>query len=214
MPLDGEDHPRHLALRRARDAALERLSESFARDQLSLDEFERRIDRAYASCAEAELDALVADLSAAPPNALAPVPPASFAPGARGPRRPRLALAVFGNVERRVSGDITPGATVSVVFGNVELDLRELALPPGVTELHVRAVFGNVELTLPPTIAVECTGTPVFGSFASLDRRPRVGGDEPVLRIIGTAVFGNVEIKTLPSRALLESGQSARRLGA
>jgi hypothetical protein len=214
MPLDGEAHPRHMALRRARDAALERLSESFARDELSLDDFERRIDRAYASCAAAELDALVADLPAAPSNALAAVPPASLAPGARGPGRPRLALAVFGNVERRVNGDITPGATVSAVFGNVELDLRELALPPGVTELHVRAVFGNVELIVPPTIAVECAGTPVFGSFASLDRRPRAGADEPVLCILGSAVFGNVEIKTLPSRALLEAGQSARRLGA
>lgn len=213
MPLDGEAHPRHLALRRARDAALERLSESFARDELSLDEFERRIDRAYAVSAENELDVLVGDLPAAP-AALARVPPAPLAPSARGPKRPRLALAVFGNVERRVNGDIEPGATVSAVFGNVELDLRELALPPGVTELHVRAVFGNVELTVPPTIAVECAGTPVFGSFASLDRRPRAGAGEPVLRIVGSAVFGNVEIKTLPSRALLEAGQSARRLGA
>jgi hypothetical protein len=214
MPLDGEAHPRHLALRRARDAALERLSEGFARDELSLDEFERRVDGAYASSTEAELDALVADLPAAAPSTLARVPPAPLAPSARGPKRPRLALAVFGNVERRVHGDITPGATVSAVFGNVELDLRELSLPPGVTELHVRAVFGNVELTVPPTIAIECAGTPVFGSFASLERKPRAGAGEPVLRIVGSAVFGNVEIKTLPSRALLEPGQVARRLGA
>jgi hypothetical protein len=33
-------------------------------------------------------------------------------------------------------------------------------------------------------------------------------------RILGSAVFGNVEIKTLPSCALLEAGQIARRLGA
>lgn len=214
MPLDGEAHPRHQALRHARDAALERLSQSFARDELSLDEFERRIDQAYASNAEAELEALVADLPAASPSALAHVPAAPLAPSARAPMRPRLALAVFGNVERRVNGDIAPGATVSAVFGNVELDLRELALPPGVTELHVQAVFGNVELTVPPTIAVECAGTPVFGSFASLDRRPRAGAGEPLLRIVGRAVFGNVEIKTLPSRALLEASQHARRLGA
>jgi hypothetical protein len=213
MPLDGEAHPRHLALRRARDAALERLSEGFARDELSLDEFERRIDRAYASSAEAELSALVADLPMAAPSALVNVPPAPLGAGARAPARPRLALAVFGSVERRVSGDIAPGATVSAVFGNVELDLRELALPPGVTELHVRAVFGNIELTVPPTIAIECAGTPVFGSFASLDRRPRAGAGEPVLRIVGNAVFGNVEVKTLPSRALLEAGKNARRLG-
>jgi hypothetical protein len=54
----------------------------------------------------------------------------------------------------------------------------------------------------------------VFGSLASLDRRPRAGAGEPVLRIVGSAVFGNVEIETLPSRALLEAGQGTRRLGA
>lgn len=212
MPLDGDDHPRHLALRQRRDAALERLSEGFARDELSLDELERRVDRAYAASAEAELDALVADLSAAPSSALAPVPPAPLAAGARAPRLTRLALAVFGNVERRIGGELATGVTVSAVFGNVELDLRELVLPPGVTELQVRAVFGNVELTLPPTLAVECRGTPIFGSFASVDRRPRAG--EAVLRVVGSAVFGNVEIKTLPQRALLEAGRGARRGGA
>jgi hypothetical protein len=214
MPLDGEAHPRNVALREARDAALERLSESFARDELSLDEFERRIDRAYAASAEAELHPLVADLPAGAATTLARAAPAPLAASSRGPERPRLALAVFGHVERRVGGDIPRGSTVSAVFGNVELDLRQLALPPGVTELHVRAVFGNVELTVPPTLAVECAGTPVFGSFASLDRRPRAGAGEPVLRIVGSAVFGNVEIKTLPSRELLEAGQRARRLRA
>jgi hypothetical protein len=214
MPLDGEAHPQRLALRQAREAALERLSESFARDELSLDEFERRIDRAYAASAEGEIDALVADLPAAAASVLVRAPPAQLGAASPGHRRQRLALAVFGSVERRVNGDIVPGATVSAVFGNVELDLRELDLPPGVTELQVRAVFGNVELTLPPSIAVECVGTPVFGSFASLDRRPRAGAGEPVLRIVGHAVFGNVEIKTLPSRALLEAGHAVRRLGA
>ncbi|HTV25476.1 MAG TPA: LiaF domain-containing protein [Polyangiaceae bacterium] len=202
-----------MALRHARDRALERLSESFARDELSLDEFERRIDRAYASSAEAELDVLVADLSPAAPSDLARMPPAPLPLAAGRSPRPRLALAVFGNVERRVNGDIASGATVSAVFGNVELDLRELVLPPGVTELHVRAVFGNIELTLPPTIAVECDGTPVFGSFASLDRRPSSAAGEPVLRIVGGAVFGNVEIRTLPSRLLLEAHHGRRRLG-
>lgn len=213
MPLDGEGHPRHLALRKARDSALERLSESFARDELSLDEFERRVDRAYASSAESELDVLVADLPAASQSELARVPSTPVPVISSDPKRPRLALAVFGSVERRVNGHVAPGATVAAVFGNVELDLREVVLPPGVTELHVRALFGNIELTLPPTIAVECNGTPVFGSFESLDRKPASVAAEPVLRIVGSAVFGNVEVKTLPPRLLLE-GHGRRRLGA
>jgi hypothetical protein len=213
MPLDGEAHPRHAALRTTREQTLAHLSESFARDELSLDDFERRVDRAYACAVESELTELVADLNAPRVAALVPTPETALVPvpsAATGSAR--LALAVFGNVERRVAGAVASGARVLSIFGNVELDLRELTLPPGVTELHVRAVFGNVELTVPPGLAVECHGAPVFGSFASLTRVPRAAGSEAVLRIVGAAVFGNVEIKTLPSRALLAEGEAARAL--
>jgi hypothetical protein len=214
MPLDGEGHPHKLGLRLARDATLERLSESFARDELSLEDFERRVDAAYAARVESDLGMLLADLRAPSENPLAVVPTAALALAPSIKKGPRLALAVFGNVERRVLGGVPTGALVVAVFGNVELDLRDIDLPPGVTELHVRAVFGNVELTVPPTLAVECRGTPVFASFASLDRQPREHSDQAVLRVLGTAVFGNVEIKTLPSRALLEARARVRGLPA
>jgi Domain of unknown function (DUF1707) len=84
MPLDGDAHPEKLGLRRAREAALACLSESFARDELSLDDFERRVDAAYAAGAERELEALVADLGAPSPKGLVVA---------------TAAAAVFGNVE-------------------------------------------------------------------------------------------------------------------
>jgi hypothetical protein len=62
---------------------------------------------------------------------------------------------------------------------------------------------GNVEITVPATLAVECRGTPVFGSFASLARLPAMPAGEAILRIVGSAVFGNVEVRTRPLRALL-----------
>jgi hypothetical protein len=49
------------------------------------------------------------------------------------------------------------------------------------------------------------------GQGRSLDRRPRESSGEATLRIVGKAVFGNVEIKTLPARALLEAGAGRRR---
>jgi hypothetical protein len=214
MPLDGDAHPRNLGLRCARDQALARLSESFARDELSLEDFERRVDAAYGANTESDLGTLIADLPAPHASALAVAPAVRLArvtPDVSA-KPPRLALAVFGHLERRVSGGVPTGAAVISVFGNIELDLRDLDLPPGVTELRIVAVFGNVELTVPPTLAVECRGSPIFSSFANLDRRPRESSGEALLRVVGTAVFGNVEIKTLPSRALLESGANRARL--
>ena len=208
MPLDGDQHPSLAQLRQTRELTLDRLSEGFARDELSLEDFESRVDRAYAARAESELRGLIADL-AEPARvdeqaALARAPEVGLT-STRVADGSRLALAVFGNIERRVSGGLGSRTRVLSVFGNVELDLRELRLPPGVTELHVRAVFGNIELTVPPTIAVECQGSPVFGSFATLDRVPQDSSGQAVLRIVGHAVFGNVEVRTLPPRALLTS---------
>jgi hypothetical protein len=201
MSLDGELHPRAVALRTAREEVIARLSDGFARDELSLEELERRVDGAYAALDVPELQGLVADLGALGP--MAPMARVPVAPAPLAQPASRLALAVFGNVERRVSA-VVPGARVSAIFGNVELDLRDLALPAGITQIDVRAVCGNVELTISPTLAVECVGASVLGSFASVHRVPRGAADEPVLRIVGAALLGNVEVKTLPSRARLE----------
>jgi hypothetical protein len=204
MPLDGDQHPSLAQLRQTRDLTLDRLSEGFARDELSLEDFESRVDRAYAARAEGELRGLVADLAEPQEAALARAPEVLLA-SPRVADGERLALAVFGNIERRIGGRLGARTRVLSVFGNVELDLRELRLPPGVTELHVRAVFGNIELTVPPSIAVECQGSPIFGSFATLDRVPHDSSGQAVLRIVGHAVFGNVEVRTLPPRAILTS---------
>jgi Domain of unknown function (DUF1707)/Cell wall-active antibiotics response 4TMS YvqF len=207
--MKGERHPARLAVAEARERVLERLSDAFAQDQLGLEEFEARVDGAYQAATEPGLQALVRDLAPlpAPPRAELVVtsPTAGSAPGV---------LAVLGNVERRGRFRLVNGYRATSVLGNIELDLRDIVLPAGVTELRVRAVLGNIEITVPPQLAVECEGTGILASFASLNRIPAEGGDEgPVLRIVGSALLGNVEIRTLP-RGMPLPGHSSKALPA
>jgi hypothetical protein len=203
--MHGAQHPERVALRELRHATIERLSEAFAQDELGLDEFERRVDAAFDARSLADLDRLVADLGRALTPSAVPEIARSGDTGA-GPlvlhdsqvRPIRVALAVLGTTERRGRWSLPRSARVVAVFGNVELDLREVVLPAGVTELFVRALFGNVELTVSPHLAVEASGTAVLGSFSSVSRVPAEPGDEPILRVIGSSVFGNVEIHTRP----------------
>lgn len=197
--MEGDEHPSKVVLRGERERVLERLSEGFARDELGLDEFERRVDDAYRATSVQALAPLVNDLTnpAGDPLAVASTPRALAMPDA--PSAPR-AVAVLGSTVRRGRFRVVDGMKALSVFGNVELDLREVDLPPGVTHLYVRAVFGNVEITVPPTLAVECEGASVLGNFETVSRVPPEGGDVPLLRIIGSAVFGNVEIHTRPRR--------------
>jgi hypothetical protein len=192
--MEGERHPARLAVSEAREQVLEQLSDAFAKDELGLDEFEARVDGAYQASTEVGLRALVKDLNVAE----APLTRPSSALAVTTPARPRV-LAVLGNVERRGRFQVPNGFVATSVLGNIELDLRDVAFPDGVTEIHVRAVLGNVEIVVPPQLPVECEGTGVLASFAALNRMPAEGGTGgPVLRVLGSAVLGNVEIRTLP----------------
>lgn len=190
----GDQHPKHAALRAARERAIDQLSTGFARDELGLEEFDERLSRAYAAEDEAQLGALVGDLSA---DALAVVstPSTSALAPLASPRSPR-AVAILGSVERR--GQLAARASGALaVLGSVVIDLRDVELPPGVTTLEVSAVLGSVEVIVPPWLAVESEGQGVLGSFESVQRMPRFADPElPVLRITGRAVLGSIEVRT------------------
>lgn len=203
----GEGHPERVALQNAREDTIERLSEAFARDVLTIDAYEQRVDRAFACRDVNEFDALLADLGLArAEHALVRARPALAVlaePAESAPQAARVALSVLGNVERRGAFALPRLGKALSVLGNLELDLRDIAFPLGVTELRVSAVLGNVEIIVPPHIAVETDGSGILGSFASMARHPIDVRGEPVLRIRGNAILGSVEIRTMP-RALPE----------
>jgi hypothetical protein len=212
----GDLHPSKIAVRDARRSTIERLTTAFVADELSLEEFEQRVDRAYHCRTVDDLGALTSDLSAAVAvvdDSPRPIVPARSDPSLETQLEPYDAhrnapgartIAVLGNTERRGRFQIDGEHAVLSVLGNVELDLRDVELPPGVTTLHVRAVLGNVEITVPPSLIVDCEGSGVLGSFSALNHVPEERApEEPVLRIAGSAVLGNVEVRTLPARVAI-----------
>jgi hypothetical protein len=187
-----------IALRDARERSIALLSDAFAHDDLELEEFERRLGLAHRSDSLAELEGLTADLTA-PTTALTPAPAATpvtaLTPG--NVRDRQSLVAVMGGTSRK--GRWTPPRRLRVitVMGGAELDFREAALPPGVTEVVITAVMGGVSITVPPQLAVEMDGIAVMGGFEHSERAPaQLDPDRPVLRIRGVAVMGGVEIKT------------------
>ena len=193
----GDEHPKRAGLRQSRAQAIERLTNGFTRDELGLEEFEERLKRAYAADADSELTALVSDLS---PETVAivfdgEVVPAANTALAAVAATPR-AVAILGSVERR--GQLAAGASGALaVLGSVVIDLRDVAMPAGVTTVHVSAVLGSVEIIVPPSLAVESAGASILGSFEGIQRVPRdPDPDLPVLRVTGRAVLGSIEIRT------------------
>ena len=203
------DKPALVALRDRREAVIQLLTDGFANDLLELSVFEERTTLAHQAATVAQLDALVVDLAplpaGAPSTALVKLEPNQALESQRPAQKRQL--IVFGNVERRGAWVVPRRLRTIAVFSNAELDFRQAQLGPGMTVLSVSAVFGNIEIIVPPQLAVESDGHAVFGTFE--DHGGTVADPErPVLRIEGSAVFGNVEISVrLPG----ESRRQARK---
>lgn len=222
---DGAGPPRALA--HARDRAAAVLGEAFADDQLGVEEFEARLDRCYRATSVEELGELFRDLTVSPPAVLeagaARQEPARRPAGSGGKldgrHRPAgpvdpadrpghdLVVALMGGMGR--GGRWTPPRHLNAVavMGGVELDFRQARFPEGETTMNAVALMGGVEITVPPGLAVECSGVPIMGGFDRVDQEDdgRVAPGA-VLRIRGFAFMGGIEVRTAAPGEELPSG--------
>lgn len=178
-----------------RDVVVQRLSEHFAADQISIDELERRLDLVYQAQTPGQLAQLTSDLpTLAAPVAAGRMSVASAQARMRGPMV-RQIRTVLGNIERSGPMDVPPLLEVRSTLGNIELDLSEATFGP-LTEIAIRSVLGNVEITLPAGVRVENDGSGVLGSFEChvLPGAMPMVGTAPVVRLTGRTILGNVEV--------------------
>jgi hypothetical protein len=206
-----ERHPTSPQSRR--DEVIHALSTAFAQDDLSVEEFERRLDVAHRTHDVSELNALLADLRTVPPPVLAGAPSSSPAPAAipyPSPAEVRPSdtmVAIMGGVER--SGPWVPARSnqIYVFMGGVELDFREARLPAGVTEFSILCGMGGVSIIVPPGLVVDASGTAIMGGFEGWTPAP-AAINAPILHIRGLVIMGGVEIQV---RQPGETAKDARR---
>lgn len=184
----------------ARERAVERLSDHYARDQLTLEELESRLEQAYAARTPEALAVVLSGLPALSPETA----PAVKAPAGKGPRS-RNYIAVMSGVVRRGTWLVPKHINAFAFMGGIELDLREATLDPGVTEISVVAVMGGVVVTVPPNVRLECDGFAFMGGFEDQLKQPSSGDpNAPVVRLTGFAFMGGVEARVLPPGAPAE----------
>src|SRR5688572_19011470 len=143
----------------ARERVIALLTDRYAQDHLSLDEFERRAAAAYSARTPDDLATLTADLG----DTAVPATRASLPAGNVG--------VVLGSIVRDMHA-VPRVLDVRTVLGNVELDLTHASFAPGVTEIALHAFMGNIEIQLPPHVGVEDHVSAVLGSF-EYRRHPR-----------------------------------------
>lgn len=174
-----------------RERIIARLGDAFARDHLSLEEYERRVADAYRVPDRESLVALTRDLPEPAPAPLAPVPAVSTAVTPR-----RKFIAFMSGVVRRGAWLVPARMNAVAVMGGVELDLREATLTAHETDIYAVAVMGGIVVTVPPTARVEADGFAIMGGFEDqLEHPGSTDPAAPVVRLRGFALMGGVEVR-------------------
>lgn len=203
--------PQHppVPLKREKDRVVQALIDHYAADNLTVEEFEARLDSAYGATSQAALEDLLAGLPVLASQTDAPSVPTVQRVPAEAVRDRGYQIAIMGGYEKK--GEWTPPRNMYslALMGGAGLDFREAKMPPGVTEVNVLAIMGGVEILVPPGLAVETHGFGLMGGFEGVDQ---VGVDTdpeaPRLLIRGMAVMGGVEVAVrLPG----ETARDARR---
>ncbi len=185
-----------------RQQAVDALCEHFANDALSVEEFERRVDRAQKAETMEELRRLLQDLPTGdlpirredmsptrPPRAEATVPASRV-------KERGLMVAALGGVDRKGRWIPARQNYCVAVMGGLSLDFREALLPPGETEVWIFTLMGGAEILVPPGLTVESDGIAIMGGFEHLeDASVNEDPNAPVLRLKGLALMGGVEVK-------------------
>ncbi len=189
------------ALGTTRQQAIDALCEHFANDVLSVEEFERRVDRAHRAESMDEIRELLVDL----PSGDLPVRQENVAstaieraqasvPASRVKERGFM-VAALGGVERKGRWIPARQNFAVALMGGVVLDFREALLPPGETEVWVFTVMGGADIIVPPGLTVESDGVAILGGFEHLeDVAVSPDPDAPVLHIRGLAIMGGVDV--------------------
>ncbi|HUS33167.1 MAG TPA: LiaF domain-containing protein [Kofleriaceae bacterium] len=165
-----------------RERVVESLSTGYAHGILEQEELERRLALVQTAKSSLELDALVTDLARAPETtALVPA---------------KQMRVIFGSIERVGPWAVPQQLRARVLFGNLELDLRDARLSPGVTTIEVDVTMGNVEVIVPPGYQVDVEASSLLGAVE--ERTERVASEPTsIIRVVGRVRFGHLEVSTL-----------------
>ena len=181
-------------LQARREATIAALCEHFSKDNLTLEEFERRLDAAHTVQTTPELTGLLQDLPALATPATAANPSATVSKISRHARDHQHFVCVMGGVDKRGQWQPAQKTYCYAFMGGASLDYREAILPPGETELTIIAIMGGAEIVVPPGLRVDCDGIAIMGGFDHVDEGGAAHSDAPVLKINGFALMGGVEI--------------------
>jgi Domain of unknown function (DUF1707)/Cell wall-active antibiotics response 4TMS YvqF len=156
--------------------------------RLTLEEFAQRLDTVYQARTRPELEALTQDLPAASDEAAPP----------RGRRPKRFTGVAFGSVERRGRWRVPRFASLAVLFGDADIDLRTAEIDRQAVTISALVVFGNADFYVPKSVDVDLGGLTIFGHRREHGDDADPAPQAPLVRIRVYSLFGTSDVWRIP----------------
>jgi hypothetical protein len=186
-----------------KQGAIDRLTEAFAQDYISMDEYERRAGLASAANKASELEVLTLDLPLVRPQA---------SPGSKKQARSEPAPMARTNYDLVGSPPVTTGCIMGdrnmtgnwltsdrvssfTVMGSTKLDLRDVDLPPGPIRIEVFTLMGDTKIIVPRHLPVRMSAFSLMAD-SRIDRNvnQQTRGAECWVEVSGFVMMGDVKV--------------------
>ncbi|RPK51245.1 hypothetical protein EES37_04370 [Streptomyces sp. ADI91-18] len=202
-----------------RERVVERLRDAVAEGRLDMEEFQERLEAAYASRTYAELEPLTRDLPAVggAPAGAAAVAAGSGQEQAAWPERiggagtSSTAVAVMSGFQRKGQWTVPARFNAVAFWGGGDLDLREASFSQREVVITCIAVMGGIQITVPPGVEVDVRGIGVMGAFDQRGNPGPLQPGAPRVVVTGFAMWGGVEIRVKPLKSDRENKPRRRK---
>lgn len=175
-----------------REQTIDALTEAYAEDLLTTEDFERRVSSANMSDSARELRAMLADVPTATPARREPREPAP----ATGSEDTVFAILSSRTYYPPATG--SGGASAITFLGSLVVDLRDIDLRPEPVTVNIVSIMGDVKVLLPADASVDNRMLTLLADVKdktrSGKRRKRRSDNGPRIRLEGVCLMSDVKI--------------------
>jgi hypothetical protein len=172
----------------ARERAIHLLTDGYAYDVISEEEFEWRLGQMSHADSPHAIDALVADLVVRAPSGAT----RGFAPAFEPEGH---VVGIMSETRRHGPWRVPQRLRVKAIMSDMKIDLRYAVLPPACT-IDVSAIMANVTFIVPPGMIVDFDVSSFMSSARNDERASATSGYMlPHVRLHGRAVMSEVRVK-------------------
>ena len=180
--------PRDQPLPEQKKIAEDILSEAFARDLITMDEFEKRVSVVQAAGSNRDVQNELSDL----PNTLL-VPGETREPDLPEQKKPSLLILS----SKTVKGNLLKKRKIKtkLILAEQKLDYTKTLLDPGKYYIDTNVILSSMTVIVPENYAVTVDMTPILAEVKERNVSPPSPG-MPEIIIRGKVILGEVTVKT------------------